>query len=275
MPSPEPNRNRLEERVIKSLRHGALALVVGFAACSTDGTGPDLSPLQSLVLNRDVALVAADAAAQDVELIGGPGGSFGIGLAPSLAAADDEHAPFRCGTHTRDGLSVVRTCTFKNAAGETQSSYDPQTTASVSIHAEIDGNLSRDNWSATIERVRDLVVSGLAGNETRRTWNGTGTSTSTRSRHREGTETRQYDVSANGVMTNVVVGVPRSANVWPLSGTITKNVTIKITGGPRDGQTVTRTVTITFNGTQFVPITVNGDTFTFDLRIRRIVRDNG
>lgn len=260
---------------MKSLRHGALALVVGLAACNTEGTGPDLTPLQSLTLNRDVALVAADAASQDVELIGGPGGAFAMGLAPSLAAADDEHAPFRCGTHSREGLTVVRTCTFKDAAGATQSNYDPITTASVAVHAEIDGTVTRDKWSATVDRTRDLVVSGLAGAETQRTWNGTGSGTATRSRHSEGSETRQYDVSATSVITNVVVRVPRSDNAWPVSGTITRNVTIKITGGPRDGQTVTRTVTITFNGTQFVPIKVNDNTFTFDLKIRRIVRDEG
>jgi hypothetical protein len=36
---------------------------------------------------------------------------------------------------------------------------------------------------------------------------------------------------------------------------------------------VERLVTITFNGTQFVPITVNGASYTFDLKTRRIVRE--
>ena len=190
-----------------------------------------------------------------------------------MAAGEEDHAPFRCGTHNREGLTIVRTCTFKDAAGAVQAAYHPETTASVAIHAEVDGTITRNDWSATVDRTRDLTVSGLAGTETQRTWNGTGSATSTRSRHSDAGESRQYDVTATGAMTNVVVAVPRSENSWPLSGTVSKQVTIKITGGPRDGQTVTRSVTITFNGTQFVPIKVNDDTFTFDLKIRRIVRD--
>lgn len=251
-----------------------LSLAAVAAACNAESVGPDLSPLQSRVLNRDVALVAADAASQDLELMGGPGGTFAIGLAPSLAAADDEHAPFRCGSHSRDGLTIVRTCTFKDSNGNVQPNYDPLATASVSIHVDIDGTITRDKWTATVDRVRDLVVSGLSGTETRRTWNGTGSGTARRSRHSEGNETRQYDVTGKWTMTNVVVAVPRTENGWPISGTITYEATIKITGGPRDGQTVSRTVTITFNGTQFVPITVNEHSFTFDLKTRRIIRDD-
>ncbi|MFN0177814.1 MAG: hypothetical protein ACKVZ0_03375 [Gemmatimonadales bacterium] len=260
---------------MKSLPFGALALALtALAGCSTEGTSPDFTPAQARILNRDVALVAADGASQDVELMGGPGGSFGMGLAPGLAAADEQDAPFRCGTHTRDDLTVTRTCTFKDAAGATQNEYNPLTTASVVVHAEIEGTITRPNWTATVDRIRDLTVSGLAGTETQRTWNGTGSGTSTRSRHSEGGEERQYDVTATGTMTNVVVPVPRRPDGWPLSGTIARQVTVKITGGPRDGQTVTRSVTITFNGTQFVPIKVNENTFTFDLKIRRIVRDD-
>jgi hypothetical protein len=260
---------------MKSLPHGALGLALAaLAACSTEGTGPDFTPAQARILNRDVALVAADGASQDIELMGGPGGNLGMGLAPGLAAADEHDVPFRCGTHTRDGLTVTRTCTFKDGAGATQSAYDPQTTASVVVHAEIEGTITRPNWTATVDRVRDLTVSGLAGAETQRTWNGTGSGTSSRSRHTEGGEERQYDVTATGTITNVVVPVPRRPDGWPLSGTIAKQVTVEISGGPRDGQTVTRSVTITFNGTQFVPITVNENTFTFDLKIRRIVRDD-
>jgi hypothetical protein len=258
---------------MKLLRDGAIGLALLVAACG-EGTGPDLTPLESLTLNRDIALVAADAASQDVELMGGPVGMFGLGLAPGLTGADEPNHPFRCGTHERDHLTVIRTCTFKDAGGAPQSGYDPETTATITIHAEIDGEVTRERWSATVHRVRDLVVSGLAGAETTRTWNGTGTAASTRSRHRDNAETRQYDVSANATVTNVVVPVPRSEDGWPLSGTISKQVTVQITGGPHDGETRTRTVVITFNGTRFVPIQVNENTFTFDLRERRIVRDD-
>lgn len=249
-------------------RYGTLGLLVTLAACNAESTGPELTPLADLAISRDIATQSAEAAAEDVELMGGPTGQFGFGFAASLSSGDD--APFQCGTHTRDLLTIVRTCTFKNAAGATQSGYDATTTASAIIHAEVTGKIERENWSAEVERIRDLTVTGLAGAETSRTWNGTGTGKSTRSRHKEGTETRTYDVSCTSTRTNVVVNLPRSENRWPVSGTINRQCTIKITGGPNDGKTVERTVTITFNGTQMVPITVNGKAFTLDLKTRKV-----
>lgn len=268
-------RTTTEEMIMKALKTGALGLAVALAACNTDGSGPDLGNLDSRLLNRDVALATADAATQDVEIMGGPTGAFGFGLAPSFASSDDPASrPFRCGTHERDALTITRTCTFKDANGATQTSYDSVTTASATIQAEIKGTITRENWSATVSRTRNLVVTGLAGAETSRTWNGTGSGSALRSRHSDNGDPRQYDITGTTTITNVVVGIPRSENTWPLSGTVTHQATIKITGGPNDGQTRTRTATITFNGTQFVPIVVNGNQFTFDLALRKIVRDD-
>ena len=77
-------------------------------------------------------------------------------------------------------------------------------------------------------------------------------------------ETRSFDVESDCTITDVVVPVPRTDTAWPLSGTIHRVVTI--TKG--DGSTVTREVTVTFNGTQTVTIDVNGETFDFDLTAR-------
>ncbi len=35
--------------------------------------------------------------------------------------------------------------------------------------------MTRGNWTATVDRSRDLTITGLAGTETTRTVNGTGT----------------------------------------------------------------------------------------------------
>lgn len=250
---------------------GAATLLAVLAGCGEGGTGPALTPTADLALARDIALQAGEAVSGDIEMMGGPAGLFGFGFA---APADDDHGPFRCGSHSRDNLSVVRTCTFKDAAGATQPAYDALTTASATIHAEVNGSLSRDNWSATIARIRDLTVSGLAGVETSRIWNGTGSSRVSRSRHNGEGESRSYEVTSDGTITNVVVNLPRNENRWPVSGTVSQHATVTISGGPNDGKVIDRTVTITFNGTQFVPIQVNDRTFTFDLRARRIVRDD-
>lgn len=230
---------------------GVLATAL-FAACDS-GTGLTAA---DAALNADLATVTADAAATDVELMRGPGGGpFGLGL---LARAGH----FECDRENRAGLDVIRTCTFKDAAGNTQAAYDSLTTASVIVHAEISGALTRDRWSATVSRVRDLTVTGLAGRETSMTWNGTGSATTTRARVVDST-TRTYEMTATGTISNVVIPVPRTATAWPTSGTVTKRVV-----ATRNGKTVERNVSITFNGTQFAVVTVNGETFEFDLSQR-------
>ena len=234
---------------------GALAAAL-LTACASDTTTSVATPAQEQ-LTLDVASVSADAAATDVELMRGPGnGPFGLGL-----LARNGH--FECDAADRPNLTITRTCTYKDAAGATQAAYDSLTTASVAMHVVVEGDVARDKWSATVRRVRDLVVTGLAGRETQATWNATGSGTATRVRVTDST-TRTYEIASTGTITNVVLPVPRTAASWPLSGIITKHVVVK----GADGTTVERTVTITFNGTQFATVTVNGESFQFDLSQR-------
>lgn len=234
---------------------GALAVAL-LTACSTDSTAP--STTAESLINLDVATVTADAAAQDMELMRGPSaGPFGMGFLARVGAWD-------CSREARPNFDVTRTCTYKDAAGNVQPAFDPVTTASVIVHAEISGDIERGRWSAAVERVRDLVVTGLAGAETQMTWNGTGTGKVTRVRVAEDGTTRNYEMNSTTTLTNVVIPVPRTATSWPRSGTITKRVVVK----RADGTTVERTVTITFNGTQTAAVTVNGERFDFDLSQR-------
>ena len=237
-------------------RVSALGAVAAMAACSTDPSGSD--PFVTL----DAAVVAAEAAAQDVEVMRGPGGPFGLRLRI-------DPGKFNCDPAARDGMTITRTCTYKDAAGGTQAEYNESTTASVSVHTEIEGTISRGPLSATMSRTTDLTVSGLTGAEATMTWNGSGSGTSSRVKQTDGGESRQYDMTHTGSITNVVVPVPPTDNGWPLSGTITRQINVTYTGGPRDGTTTQRTVTIEFNGTQFATLTVNGEAYEVDLANRR------
>ncbi|HET7039649.1 MAG TPA: hypothetical protein VFH97_07165, partial [Gemmatimonadales bacterium] len=61
---------------MKALRFLGAAVVAGGVAACGDGTGPrDLTSLEA-----NLALVAVEQAAQDVELMRGPGGPWGLGL---------------------------------------------------------------------------------------------------------------------------------------------------------------------------------------------------
>ena len=230
------------------MKSGALMLgLLALAAC-TDTVGPDT--LEDSLTN-DVAMIAADAT---IDELSDMGLLFGAGafLAPS-------------GASTR---TITHTATFFDADGVEQETRDPLTTASIHLVIEASHEFSRDSWSATGTRSRDLMITGLLGEETSRTVNGTGSSTVSRSRHTDADGDRTYDMSSTSVIENVVHPVPRADDAWPLSGTITRNVTITVIGGPDGDVTKSRTVVITFNGTNLVTMTVDGEIFEIDLSTR-------
>lgn len=224
---------------------GLLAL----AAC-TDTVGPDT--LED-TLTDDVAMIMADAV---IDQFGDLGLLFGAGAAPASASA---------GPSTRSGTHTV---TFYDEFGVEQDARDPLTTARIHLVIESTHEFSRDSWSATGTRSRDLMITGLLGEETSRTVNGTGRGTVSRSRHTDDAGTRTYDMTSTSVIKDVVHPVPRTDEAWPLSGTITRNVTITIVDGTDDPVTKNRTGVVTFNGTNLVTLTVDGEIFEIDLSTR-------
>lgn len=228
----------------EALAFGLLVL----AACS-DTVGLESSFEDSLTL--DVAMIAADAA---IDEFGDLALLFGGGAFPAPSAASPR--------------TVTYTATFYDADGNEQGTRDPLTTASIHLIVEATHEFSRDSWSATGTRSRDLWITGLEGEETSRTVNGTGSGTVTRSQHTDSDGTRTYDMSSTSVIENVVHPVPRTDDAWPLSGTITREVTINIVNGPNGDVTKSRTVVITFNGTNLATMTVGGETFEIDLSTR-------
>lgn len=243
--------------LIQALSAGAAALVL--TACSSEAPAPtDVSSV-----NADVATFTAEAVGQDIEFMHGPGGFLGFGLRGGLGG-------FECTSFEGDFVTVERTCTFYDGLGAVQSGYDSLTTASASIHVSASGAIDRGDWgSSSFSRVRDLTVTGLEGAETSRTWNGSGSSTMTGFHTSRDGDSVQMNLASTGSITDLVVPVPRTESSWPLSGTIAFSVTVRFTGGPHDGETVTRDVTVTFDGTQYATVTVNGETFTIDLARRR------
>lgn len=258
------------------IRCGALTCAVILGACSSDTSGPDAA---TPLLNADIAQVAADATAEDVDVMREPVFFTAMaGFAPGQGDFRPANCPFDAGSGrlvcppiTHGDISITRSYMFWDDAAGTvvQQAYDALTTAKANIQSSIVGSRTLPNWEATIDRQRNMDATGLEGSETQRTWNGTGSSRVTRSRHTDNGPERSYDLVCSVVVANVVVPVPNGADAWPLSGTITRQCTVKFVGGPRDGQTLERTVVVTFNGTQTVTLTVGDRTFDLDLKNRR------
>ena len=237
---------------MKVARIGSLVLLttIALAACN-DANGP--SEEEDLALNEAVAEVAADAAIEDVKQM-----FVALGAEPALGASFDAAGPPR---------DFSRTVTFYDAAGAMMDGYDAGLTASINIVVEASGTVEREGWTATVLRSRDLTVSGLAGAETSRRWDGTGLGTVTGSQHTDEHGDRSYDMASSVVIDAVVRDLPREENPWPASGTITRTVSVTITTA--DGVvTRERTAVLTFNGTQFAILMVSGEEYEVDLVAR-------
>ncbi|MSR20013.1 MAG: hypothetical protein EXR91_03425 [Gemmatimonadetes bacterium] len=228
----------------------ALALVAG--ACS-DATEPDA--LDSAI-NYDMAVLAADATLEDVALWSLP---FGFGPVPAPGAPGGHDFP-----KTRE---KTREVTFYDAAGTEQTAYDSLTTDVIHILHNVEGEVTRDGWTVLVERERDKTVSGLAGTETHRTWNGTGSEHVSRSGFTLEGKERSYDALGAFTHTDVVVPIPGSVPRYPVSGTITRALTVTLTG-PNSTRTRTVDVVITFDGTSTATAVVNGVTRQIDLTAR-------
>jgi hypothetical protein len=226
-------------------RLSTLLLVGVAAACSESTVGPDEADFD---FAGDVALIVADAVAEDLAVMSTavPGGLF---------ASDAER-------------TTTRTRTFFDASGAVMDRYDRELTASITTVTETTGSASRSELEMTLARTRTMTVSGLEGEETERTFNGSGTDDRTRVRTNDEIGTRSYVLSGTHTTTNVVRSVDRQANPWPLSGTIARSITVEVTNGPNGDETRSTNATLTFDGTQFAELNVDGEIFEIDLSKR-------
>ena len=239
----------------------AVAPALLFAvACSDSPASPDTDQQ----LNLDVANYVADMTSDDLYMF-----DLYSGMSASPALLSPPRPPRFA------DLSITRDVTFYDEFGAEQIAYDPLLTAEINFLFHMEGSHSRSGEMGSIDvevnRDRDMWLSGLLGEETERLWNGSGSSAVSRSRISDEKGDRQYDMSSSTVVENVLIQLPRLENPWPVSGTITRQVHVEIVTD--EGTVVVdRTVVITFDGDQFVTITVNGEEFELDLAQRHARR---
>lgn len=242
----------------------ALALAVAAGACQ-DTTGPD--PVSDDVLLQ-AAVVAADATLEDITLLSLP---FGFGLEASFGQGGQGMGPGMPGGHRGIGgtFSGSREIHFYDADGVEMDAYDALLTERIETTLEIAGEVERSGWSASVARNRHMIISGLAGENTTRVLNGTGSEEISRSRLLDDGTVRSADMSGSFSYDNVVVPTPDQEVKYPLSGTISRDMTVTVVNGPNGDETRSVTVVITFDGSATATGTVNGETFEIDLSARQ------
>ena len=248
---------------------------LGFAACSNRPTAPQDETQLSPLVNYDMVTVAADGVGEDVDLMRDPMLHFG---GPGFVSATPDFNTDKCTfsattlaytcSWSREALSITRVFTFFTAAGAPMAKYDAEQTAKVNIGTTVKGDVTRDRWSAQVERNRTMTVSGLQGNEQKRTWNGTGTFKASRTVRREQAPPQLRDRRrAQGDRRRGAAQQQRSKDGWPLAGHDRADDDRQDDRPGRQGRQLhAEVVVIVFNGTQFASATVvapQGSTETF------------
>ena len=268
----------------------ACALAIVITACS-NSTGSQ-SSLQLTAGDSIAALVttSGNGIVGDLDVINSAETTIGFqlaspgnpGISASLAGGREllaGYAPasgctlnastgrFDCPPTTNNGLTLTRSFAFYNAAGTLLSKFNDSTVASVNVTTTETGVRPTATGADTISGSRNMTASGLAGHNTTRTWNGTG-GRSVGGYYTDSAATRTYDNTESTTFSYIVVTLPRSSNPYPTSGSVSRQVTLTGTvtkGGKSKSFNTSRTVGITFNGTEFVPMTVGSTAYTLDL----------
>jgi hypothetical protein len=249
----------------------ALSLI-GLSGCAQSQTSPSLKATQAQTLaaagTAIVALTSPDTPIFEVSAAD-TSTSTGSTSGPGPCVFDDTTGQFSCPDMSRDGITLTRTFTIRDAAGNVQSKFDATTTASVEVQTSASGTTSRPHGATvTINRTGDITTSGLAGAETTHALNGTEQGTivavSTAS---DGTQVTDSTTVSDATQ-NLVVPVPANgtqpradAGRFPLSGSRSHSTTTTTTRGS-DTKTNSTSRTETFDGTSVVQVvlTVNGQT---------------
>ena len=218
-----------------------VAVMVGLSACG-DSTAPRETSDESLLASETTTLFDVSAA--------GTSGNGGCQYADGVFVCRD----------SRDGLTMTRTIAFFDAAGNAQARFDPVTTASHKATMSVKGTLTLPRGgTATIDRSGSMTVTGLAGNETTHTLNGTEGGTIVHSGITVGGSPMVSTTTVHDTTYNLVVPVGRNlARPWPISGSRVHVSTTAMTSS--GGTTVpslapmTMRVKETFNGTSVVTI---------------------
>jgi hypothetical protein len=253
-------------------------LALGAAACEDAGTEPNA--LDMALVRAEAALVAADGMFQDLSLAQDPGlqgvGFSGMASSPDLAGGMGGQcqrigfgAVFQCPNLVRDGFTFTREVTFFDAeGGEQPEGFDAATTDAIHMVVAAEGSRERVFWSAAMTRTRDMWLTALLSDA--HLLKGEGHEVVARSGNPQDGGEVTFHMTVDVAWEDVVHLQPREDHPYPESGTITRDIFVEVT---RDGEVVGGrdvTAVITFNGTRFVTLDVDGEKFQIDLSQREV-----
>lgn len=226
----------------------ALAVVAG--ACGSDSSTAPIET-QPATLDQaltELALPAIAAAGPSFVDIGGT-----AALDPSRCPYAAASQSFVCTPINESGVTVNQSFTLLSASGAKQSAFDQASTAAVRANTTIAGTLVEAGTSLTIDGQQELTLSGLLTGP--HTLNGSSL-LKLKGTISNGTTSLPLDVAVSTTITNLVLpaNTAAGAEIWPKSGTIVVESSGTVSGFPAG----TTRLTMTFNGTSTVSLTITG-----------------
>jgi hypothetical protein len=237
----------------RHLRSAAIVLLASLIQSCSDSTGPGGEPPVSL---SDVLLEASDPLLADLSsrsLVGPVTVTSIMRFTPDGCTYDAGTQSFICSAISSSGLTVERSFSLFDAAGNRQTQFSPTATASVQTRMRISGTMTSANSRLTVDDTDERIVSGLL--TPRHVLNGASEMTMTGSLATPGAPTEPFTMLSSTKTENLVL--PSPSNRWPGPGTMTTESTSSATGpfGP-----VTTLMTMTFTGTKCMSFEVrSGD----------------
>ena len=262
-------------------RAAALTLVVLAAACS-DSTAPEDRDPASVQATEDLAASVGEAVTLNLGiLLSAELDALGpVGPVPNLTmhrrippgCTQSTDGAFVCTDSRTDNVDWTRSYTFFDANGAVQNGYDATTTASILFVTTMSGSMSRHGHTAQFSHEHEMTLSGLAGAETERVWNGSGSGSRTETMTGE-RGTRTYQVATLDTTNAVRFLLPRSEHPYPASGSIIHRMAATSTFDGINGsgtRSFSRRTVVTFDGTSIASMTVNDRACTLNLDTRRV-----
>jgi len=241
-------------------RIGFAAIGLAMLACSDSPSGPTTPTIP------DAATLIAEMSSSGIGAAEAFVGSSPVNVVMSTSPSDPRSCTYNqgtgffvCPTVTIGSLTISRMYRFIDAAGNSQSKPDAQTSA-FETKTAVSGTLTSttndprpSTSSYTINSNSDQTLSGLRAEN--HTLNGI-TTTTIQGTLQTGGTTLPLDEQLKETTSNLVLPNVRKGQKWPLSGTITVEETTN--NFDPFSPTATYSTTITFSGTSKVTLTFSG-----------------
>jgi hypothetical protein len=262
----------------------AMAALVGAVACSSDSAVDPGGSVASSEIDQTVASDAGESFAASVgqfqenesfeeNMSGGAstflavrmGAGFGTDSRTVTCDGPDTGGWFGCIAYTSRGLTITRQVRFWSG-GHYALGWSPTLTDSVNHRWTRTGTFESPVKAGKMFSINEADTGSMVvthGTPVLHTWNGAGIAHDSSSYAVNGV-TRIFAYTASDTVAALTFTTPRTANPYPTSGSISRNVSLHITAGGFD-KTITRAARVTFDGSSIAVLQVGALTCSLDL----------